>query len=195
MIFGLTRKEVTGIGVILVVLSVVTAANLVVSLRRSRDVQRKADVRLIADLIEAYREEFGFLPLSRDGKISVRTGVIINNAAAYAECDWGYECLPNLKEHASPAYLGRLPVDPQNDQGVAYYFISNGRRYQIYAALEGKEEYGYNPKVIARNLPCGNKICNYGLGSDETPTERSIEDYETELKMKELQLPMKEGGT
>jgi len=186
MIFGFSKSEGRAVTIILASLVIISSLNLVVSLRRSRDVQRKADVRLIINLVEGYQKEFGFLPLSKDGKPYVKTGELFDNVAVYEVCQWGYECLPDLGEQSSPAYLGRLPVDPDNSDGVGYYMISNGRRVQVYAALEGHDEYGYDPKIIARNLACGNKICNYGIATNETPVDQSLEDYEEEIRLKDL---------
>jgi len=65
-----TRSEIYGVGIILLVIASLTAFNLQVSLRRSRDSQRKADINAISDALGKYQADFGFFPPStEDGKI------------------------------------------------------------------------------------------------------------------------------
>jgi predicted HNH restriction endonuclease len=70
-----------------------------------------------------------------------------------------------------------LPRDPDYKKGAAYLYLSDGVRYQIYASMEGKDEAEIDPKIIARGLMCGNRVCNIGR-SYSVPTDISIEEYD-----------------
>ncbi len=90
------------------------------------------------------------------------------------------------KNSAYPSSLSELtlaPKDPGTGNGYSYLYISNGKHYQIFASLEGgTDEDQYNPIVVARNLKCGDKICNFGRASGNTPLDITIEEYENKLK-------------
>ena len=84
--------------------------------------------------------------------------------------------------HDAFSYLERIPSDPKHDEGARYYYVSNGRRFQIYASLEGRDEDEFSEAILARNLPCGKEICNFGLAYGKTPLDKSLEEYENELR-------------
>lgn len=168
-----TKKEWLGIGAILFGLFFFMLLNFSVSERKARDAQRKQDVRDIANALESYKDKNGGYPLPLNGKIvgcdsgkKDERGIVILRA-----CDWGLDAFNGA----------RLLVDPGNSSGISYYYLSDGRFFQLYAALEGSEEAEYDKKIIARNLPCGKLICNFGLGSSHTPLDKSIQEYENIL--------------
>ena len=74
-----------------------------------------------------------------------------------------------------------LPFEPKAEDGLNYFYISNGKYFQIYAHLEGKDEAENDPKIARRNIPCGSAICNFGRSSGDTPLDKSLEEYENEL--------------
>ncbi len=90
------------------------------------------------------------------------------------------------KNSAFPASLSELtsaPKDPGTKKGYSYLYISNGKHYQIFASLEGAgDEDQYNPIVVARNLKCGDYVCNFGRASGNTPLDITLEEYENKLK-------------
>ena len=55
-----------------------------------------------------------------------------------------------------------MPRDPLYNKGNSYKYISDGKSYEIYISLEGKDEAEYTPQIAAKYLQCGTKICNYG---------------------------------
>ena len=66
----LSKNEIWGTVVILLIIFTLTILNLRISLRRSRDAQRQADVNAISDALDAYQKDFGYFPpASEDGKI------------------------------------------------------------------------------------------------------------------------------
>jgi hypothetical protein len=184
MIF-FTKNEAIGVGIILAVIFIISAFNMRISLRRARDAQRKDDLSTLVNTLEAYKIQYGLFPAaSGDGKIVACVGpdtreVVVGGQKEIvnlASCDWGKNGFYSLKT---------MPIDPQSKAGVSYYYLSNGHRYQVYASLEGKDEDEFSPAVEKRNLPCGSRICNMGKTTGDTPLDKSIEEYENELRQKE----------
>jgi hypothetical protein len=183
-----TKSEVRAVGVILLGIFVLSFFNFRVSLRRARDSQRKSDIGSIYEALNNYFQDFGQFPLSSaDGKIIAckgpetkldpLTGVVIN----LVPCGWGQDALRDVMDLEYPEYLKALPADIHAKKGATYLYLSTGSRYQLYAALEGKTEAEYDVKIVARNLKCGLRICNFGKASGNTPLDKSIEEYENEL--------------
>jgi type II secretory pathway pseudopilin PulG len=158
------KEETIVVSVILLVLIVVSSFNFRISLRRARDAQRKGDIREYSRFLDKFQNEYGFMPASSNGKIKACNPKMDEKGSySFEVCEWD-------------------PSDPHHNKGARYYYLSNSKRYQIFASLEGKDEAEYNPRIEARNLPCGNRICNFGLSSSKTPLEKSIEEIENRLK-------------
>lgn len=199
----LKKKDFKNIFLIFLVLITVTYLNLTVAKRKARDVQRRVDVGHIMDALSYYQRDFGFFPPSEDGKIAACKGEnydqVLQRAKddpefeqadlieALAPCEYGEDSLRDIFDEEYRAYLDEIPKDPSYKKGFGYYYISNTRRYQIYAYLEGKEnEIGYNESVIERGINCGVNICNYGRSFADTPVDISLEEYEKILLEKTL---------
>jgi hypothetical protein len=181
------KKEIIGIFVILLAIGLACFSNFIVSLRRARDAQRKNDIGAIADALNKYNDDFEQFPLSsEDGKIiACKDGSASLKAFLSPRvCEWGKDGLYDLTDENVLPYLKILPTDPQKDKGLYYVYFSNGKRYQIYAALEGSDEDEYSEAIIKRNISCGTRICNYGRAYGKTPLDKSIEEYENELYAK-----------
>lgn len=172
--FGFSKQERTGLLIILTVLFVVTGLNLRISIRRARDAQRKNDLGSIHDTLLKHQAQYGLFPFATDdGRIigchptQDEKGVI-----KFEPCNW----------HADS--FGQMQVlngDPHSRQSVAYFYISNGKRFQIFAALEGADEPEYDPVILKRNIKCGVKTCNFGRAPGRTPLDKTLEEYENEL--------------
>jgi len=39
-------------------------------------------------------------------------------------------------------------------------------------------------KIVKRNISCGVKVCNYGRSYSTTPLDKSLEEYENEIRAK-----------
>jgi type II secretory pathway pseudopilin PulG len=184
---GFSKGESLAVAIILTVLVGATLLNLRVAQRRARDEQRKSDVRNISDGLAKYYNDFAFYPLaSGDGRILSCGKYVPPNTTDFnfRPCVWGDDSIVDLTDPNYPPYVAHLPADPQSQDGVNYLYISNGKRFQILASLEGTDEVGYDPKIVARNLKCGKNICNFGIASSGTPIDKSIEEYEESLKPK-----------
>ncbi len=176
--FGFSKREIVGLGSILLIIFCATALNLRVSIRKGRDSQRKADLRRISDVLGEYNQDFGIFPFSDKGRIvacvSPEGELDEQGKPILVPCEWAFDGI-------SP-YIEALPSDIHHGQGARYYYLSNGKRFQIYASLESSTEPEYDPKIVARNLACGNRVCNFGLALGKTPLDKSIEEYENEMR-------------
>lgn len=173
-----SRQELIQIGIVLSLLIFVSLANFQVSLRRSRDSQRKNDLGSVVGALDRYFKDFGGFPLSsEDGRIIA----CLREGENLSPCEWGKDGIRDVSDPSYPPYLVNLPQDPHHDQGLKYFYIANSSRFQIYASLEGRSEPEYDQKIIERNIMCGTKICNFGRATGKTPLDKSIEEYENKL--------------
>lgn len=187
MVLTLNRKEFGFIFITLLVVILATYLNLLTSFLRARDSQRKGDIRAIANALDAYQIDIASFPASSNGKIvACLAGVDESGIPQRKECQWGVDGLRDIfyEDANYPDYIKTLPSDPHTKDGASYLYLSNGRHYQIFTSLEGEDEAEYNPEIVARNLPCGTKVCNYGLSDKDTPLAISVEEYENELRAK-----------
>ncbi len=193
-----TKHETIGVIIIFLIVGAFTFQGLLVSIRRSRDAQRMADLGAIANALDQFHEEYGFFPPSDNGKIKACKGDNFDEVLEKLEsnakfdnelflsglqaCEWGQDSLQDIFDTTRTPYIKPLPQDPQTSQGLSYHYLSNTRRYQIFAHLEGgKEEDFFNQAVEMRALNCGTSICNVGRSYIDTPLDRTIEQYEIEL--------------
>ncbi len=182
-ILGFKKIEFIWVFVVLVAIGFATYTNLQISLRRGRDVQRKSDIKVIHDALLSYFVDESSFPQAFEGKIvACFGGVDAQGIAQPTACDWSRDSLTNIWSNA--VYLPHLPTDPHHNDGARYYYISNGRYFQLYAALESSSEAEYDKSIVARNIMCGDRVCNFGLASYGAPLDKSIEEYENELRMK-----------
>jgi hypothetical protein len=184
-----TQEELKILGIIFLVLIILLLANFRVSFRKARDAQRKGDIDTIMNGLEdGFFKSFGYFPQSSgDGEILACKGPetkydekekkFINLIA----CEWGKDALADLADERFPPFIKTLPKDPQEAKGIHYQYFSNGRRYQLFVSLEGKNEAEYNPKIERRGIMCGQRVCNYGKAFSNTSLYKTIEEYEQEL--------------
>jgi type II secretory pathway pseudopilin PulG len=197
-----TKYELIGVVIILLIVGGFTVTGLFTSLRRARDAQRMADLGSLSNALVVFREEYGFFPSSSNGKIKACKGERFDEVlselqtlpqfdkdlfeSGLRECNWGDDSFRDLVDETRDPYLASVPIDPKHKDGTTYTYLSNGRRFQIFASLEGgSEEEFYDPAVVARNISCGNFLCSVGKAYANTPLDRSIEKYEEELIEKE----------
>jgi len=187
------KNEFVALIVIFLILLGVSIPNFAMSVRRSRDQVRRDDLGSLMGALEKYKIDFGVYPRSSsDGKIvnclqpgeypyQDEKGVWILNTIP---CRWGVDAFSNLL--TKNTYMNILPRDPKWDEGRSYLYLSDGDRYQILAAMEGKDEPEIYAKIISENLMCGNDICNV-VRSQYCDFPKSLEtcaleDAESKLK-------------
>ncbi|MBI2103906.1 hypothetical protein HYT59_02785 [Candidatus Woesebacteria bacterium] len=184
------KNEILIVGVVLLVIFILSYFNLRLALRRARDFQRKDDIGNIANALFLFKEDFGFYPpASADGKIvacgqQVRLEDLGSNENVkaltdlYEPCRWGWDALADISDASYTPYLKPIPADPQNQLGASYRYVSTLNNFQIYAALEGKDEDEYNESIAAHGFICGNRTCNFGKASSGVPLDINLEVYE-----------------
>jgi type II secretory pathway pseudopilin PulG len=183
-----TKKESIGVGIIIIILIAVSIPNFMISLARARDAQRINDVNAVYYALASYQGVMNSYPLSTtDGRIigckgpDTKYDEILKTWLNLRICEWGVDGLVNLVDPSSTPFINALPYDPRYKDGYSYIFISNGRRFQIYATLERKDQDQYSPNIERLKLKCGNQICNFGRASGDTPLDMSIEEYNNKL--------------
>ena len=182
-----TKREYLVVSLILLAIISISLYNFGIDKRRGRDAQRKNDIGSITDALNKYANDFAVYPAPNDGKIVACQGEEIwdepqaKTAFALRPCEWGQDSLRDVNDPNYPFYLQTIPIEPQSREGLTYIYLSNGKRFQILASLEGKDEDEYDPAIEARGISCGKRLCNFGRSSGKTPLDRSIEEYENEL--------------
>ena len=186
-----SRQEFLVVSFIFLTIVLVSLYNFSIANRRGRDAQRKSDIGAITDALNKYGNDFATFPeASPDGKIIACKGELMqaqdeggNPTFIYSlvPCEWGQDALQDINDPDYPVYIATLPIEPQHKEGISYVYLSNRKRFQILASLEGKSEDEYDLEIEVRAINCGVRICNFGRSSGTTPLDRSIEKYENEL--------------
>jgi type II secretory pathway pseudopilin PulG len=187
-----TKPELISLSLIFLLLVVISVPNFVLSLRRARDQVRRDDMGALQHGLDEYHADFRQFPLSSpDGKIIAckapdTTPVVDAKGRLKVDlipCEWGRDSLIDLTPGSSKVYVKVIPGDPGLDKGITYKYFSDGESFQIFAALEGKDEPEYDEKIIARNISCGTQICNLARSSG-CSIYKTLEECAEEAKQK-----------
>lgn len=195
------KEELKVIAIILLAIGLVSFKNFQDALRRSRDSERKQDVSRVSEALRFYHEDFGFFPPSTDdGRIvacnkdgssieidTKKEDVSLEEQLleVFEPCEWGQDGLRDESDPDYPPYLQTLPGDPQWEKGIKYVYLSNTTRFQLYTSLESDEEDEYSEDIVEFGVICGERVCNFGKASGNTPLDKSIQEYENELRQKD----------
>jgi len=164
-----TKSESKALILIFLILIVVAIPNFIASLRRARDQVRRDDLGSIVHALAEYYSTFEAFPLSSpDGKImnclklgdvpyKDEKGQWIINPIP---CEWAKD--PFVNQISGRVYMKILPRDPNWESGASYKYVSDGRRYQLFATMEGKSEPEVDKLIIDQGLSCGTQVCNVG---------------------------------
>ena len=161
---GFTLIELLVVVAILGILAAVGLTSFISSQIKSRDAQRKSDLRQIASALELYYNDKGQYPVGNSGQM------MGCGAGAIDTCTWGSLTVKFSNTTTGTIYMAKLPADPS---GYSYFYrstLSSGlyTKYQLYAYLENTQDKSVNADVAAQNIACGTKICNYGVSSGNT---------------------------
>ncbi|HET7098811.1 MAG TPA: hypothetical protein VFI61_01095 [Patescibacteria group bacterium] len=186
---GFSKQEIFWISIIFLFLFAISFPNFALSIRRARDQTRRDDMGSLENSLNEYYADFGVFPKSSEkgemvacvdpsNKVEVnkKGGLMIN----LVPCAWGSDSLADLTPGSTKVYYQKLPLDPTQNKGDIYVYISNGARFQLLSSLEGVEEAGYDASIAARKITCGTRTCNMGR-SYGVPLNKSISEYEEEL--------------
>ena len=123
---GFTLVELLIVVAIIGILSTLLTANFIGVRQRSRDAQRKADLKQMQSSLELYRADQGVYP------------------TAISNCGTSFKS----PDCVSSTYMQKVPLDPN---GAAYTYSSNGTIYSIIACIEN----GSDSQKDATNVsPC-----------------------------------------
>lgn len=131
---------------------------------RSRDAQRKSDLKEISSAFELFYSDYGKYPAMSSGQIQAcpynpTTGV-------GTACSWGTDEFTDGKT----TYFKILPKDPTNGQDYYYNNVTvdsvPDSGFQIYAFLENSQD----PSIISTDIICGSNSlkCNFAVTSSNT---------------------------
>lgn len=204
MINNFSKQEIIVTSIILVLIVTVSLFNFRNSLMRARDVTRRDDLGAISNALGQFYEDFGYFPPGQDGKIKyckadnfdkvlkdVQDDEVFDRNKFFEGlrgCEWGEDSFDDLLDDDYGPYIEKLPVDPKASEGLSYLYLSNGKRFQLYAHLEeGEDAQGYDTGIVDRQLLCGDKTCSFGKSFARTPLNISIEQYEEELERERLE--------
>ena len=162
---GFTLMELLVVIALLGILIVVGLGSFQSATRKSKDSQRKANLKSIALALEAYYNDAGTYP-SDDGAGHI---VISGCSGSYSYCPYG-----SPMKNTATLYMALLPTDPGTN---AYWYKvgTNNASYQLYARLDNLEDGAIyvsagKPQMYS-DITCGSKKCNYGVSSANTLPE------------------------
>jgi len=163
--FGFSLIELLVAITIIAILSTIALGSFRSTQMRSRDGQRKSDLKQISNSLEMFFNDKKTYPGSLNGNI---LGCPSSTATA---CVWGEGEFGD----GTTSYFKKLPSDPG---GYDYYYhsLNNNKSYQIFAHLENTEDKNCIDDDCSINttpagLNCGGN-CNFAVfSSDVTATE------------------------
>ncbi len=162
-----TLVELLIVMAILGILASIALVSFRSSQARSRDAQRKADLKQITNALELYYSDYGKYPDELTGLIAGCPSI------SQTPCVWGSGEFTDEKT----IYFKIVPKDPIEGFSYLYRIVDSGQdqKFQLFAHLENSQDPGClggdcaSPTV---SYTCGSKACNFALTSPNTkPTE------------------------
>jgi general secretion pathway protein G len=150
---GFTLVELLVVMAILGILATVSLANFRTSQQKARDAQRKADLRQIANALEAYMNDHGGYPTEESGKIKAC-------GCGTLACGWGADPR-EFCDSNNTVYMKEIPDDPAGSPH--YCYKSGGSWFQLYAKLENA-----NDPEAKLSVSCSGTTYNFGISSPNT---------------------------
>jgi len=155
---GFTLVELLVVMAIIGILAVVSLANFRTSQMKGRDVQRKSDLRQIANALEAYMGDHGGYPSSSNGKIKA-----CGCGNGTLECNWDEDSGEReLCDKNNTVYMSKVPGDPSGNPNYCYW--SDGGSFKLYAKLENTND----PEAKGPYTCAGYTTYNFGISSSNT---------------------------
>lgn len=164
---GFTLIELLVVVAILGILMVVSLANFITSQAKSRDAQRKADLRQISYALEAYLNDHGSYPPAttspNDGKIKACG---CKSASQADPCEWTGVLNRELCDENNTVYMKEVSGDPSGNPN--YCYLRSGKSYKLYAKLENNNDQDVFPGGATVICPTDGSSYNFGISSADT---------------------------
>lgn len=170
---GFTLVELLVVMAILGVLVTLIGTSFRSTQIRGRDVQRKSDLKQIANALELFFNDYGYYPeADEEGRIMACP---YEKGVGGVSCNWDIgEFVDMYPGTASPRtiYLKRFPVDPVT--GYNYFYRlpdSDNKKFQLFAKLENTEDQdcmGGDCRIPPVTYSCGTVTCNFAITSTNT---------------------------
>lgn len=160
---GFTLIEILVVMIIMAVLLSIGGGSYRTSQIKSRDAERKSDLKQVGITLESYYNDQKQYPTSHGSNFTIM------GCGAQTECAWGAQWVGEVVAGETPVYMVELPQDPRSN--YRYYYWSDGAQYQLYARLENDLDIdalkdGETPQDYG--ISCGAANCNYGISSSNT---------------------------
>lgn len=130
---------------------------------RSRDAQRKSDLKQISSSLELYYSDYGQYPAGN------ASGQILGcpSLPAPTACTWGSDTAEFTD--GKTTYFKKLPKDASSGQTYFYKTVAvnsvANSGFQIYARLENSQD----TSIISTGVSCGTGVnCNFAMTSSNT---------------------------
>ncbi len=164
---GFTLIELLVVIAILGILATIGLGSFMSSQEKSRDAQRKSDLRNITTALELYYNDYKEYPSSSSAGE-------IQGCAGGSACNWG----SGFIDGNGTVYMVELPEDPSEQD---YYYTSTTNEYQIYARLENELDRavptsGSGDPQHYTGTQCGSTTCNYGVASTNSTLAGTTDD-------------------
>jgi type II secretion system protein G len=126
---------------------------------RSRDAQRKSDMKQLTNALELFYSDHGRYPSSNNGQIMACP------STTETACVWGISEFSDTKT----TYFKVLPKDPTTEHTYYYNTVAvnsvDNAGFQIYSYLENSQDQS----IITTAVSCGGgKLCNFAITSPNT---------------------------
>ena len=162
---GFTLIELLIVITILGILTTIAMGSFRNAQIRSRDAQRKSDLKQISKALELFYNDYEGYPSSSSGKIKA-CKYKSTNPANSGLCSWGTS---QFWDDKGTVYFRILPEDPS---GFKYYYrATTNQGYQLYAHLENSEDSDClggdceSPTLPGEPPDSGDKDCNFAVTS------------------------------
>lgn len=183
---GFTLIELLVVMMIMASLIFIAASTFQTAQIKSRDGQRKSDLKQISNALEAYYNDYGEYPAADGAYMIVGCGSVASKVA----CTPGNAFSLTNSGGGTTVYMAQLPRDPK---GLSYKYLSDGESYQLFARLENNNDPKVknpdddngdkdNAKDIYGTLVCGTTSgCNYGVSSTNIKLEPVLSTFGADI--------------
>ena len=128
---GFTLIEILVVIAILGILATIGLASFKTAQMRSRDAQRKSDLRQLSSALEIYYNDYEKYPGSLNGR------VLGCPSTTNTPCDWNND---SIFQDGETIYIRSMPEDPSSSLYYYYVVDADYQGYRLYAHLENTQD-------------------------------------------------------